>query len=222
MTLDRKSSFSLALVVIAFVATCLGYDAFPEQVPTHWNVHGVADQFAGKAVGVFVLPVALAVVWSLFFFVPRISPRGFEVTPSRGFGMMQLATIGFLFAVWLVTSLSTLGTDVSVGRAIEGGLGLLFVVLGNFMGTLKKNFFVGIRTPWTLSNDEVWARTHRLGGKLFVVGGVIMTVSAFALPQYFIGAVTVAGMLGGVVPMLYSLWVSKKLERSSTTEAAKS
>lgn len=211
MRIRRTNLLSMGLVVLSFVMAATLYNRLPESVPTHWNARGEVDGFTSKPWGPFMLPLVMAGVYLLLIVIPRISPRGLRVDRfQRVFEIMQAAILAFLFFVTVLALLVGIGTPVPMDRAIHAGTGLLLVVLGNFMGKLTKNFFVGIRTPWTLASDEVWLRTHRLGGKLFVLAGVGLFVSGLlgggAVP--LLAAVAVAGG----IPVVYSYVLYRRIE----------
>jgi uncharacterized membrane protein len=212
MKITRTSLSSMALVVASFIATAVLYDRLPASVPTHWNARGVADGFTPKPWGPFLLPLTMLGVFALLFVLPRIAPRGYRMERFQGaFEILQTAILGFLLVLTLLALLAGIGAPVPMDRAIYAATGLLLVVLGNFMGKLTKNFFVGIRTPWTLASDEVWLRTHRLGGKVFVLAGLGLLVSGL------VGGGTVAVFAAAVgaavgVPVLYSYVLYRRIE----------
>ena len=127
-----------------------------------------------------------------------------------------MAILAFLFLVHILVLLSATGARVEMNRAIPIGVGLLLVLLGNYLGKTTKNFFLGIRTPWTLASDEVWLRTHRLGGKLFVLAGVVCFVSGLAGGSLAPAMAAVgAAALASVV---YSYVVYRRIEGFKDTE----
>jgi uncharacterized membrane protein len=177
MKLTSGRLLGALFVVAAFALTAVFYDRLPQLVPTHWNLHGQADGFTPKPWGPFVTPLGMTAVFALFVAIPAMSPRGFRIAPfERVFEILLVSMLGFLFYLHTLVLLAGTGTRVDIGRSVMIGLGVLCAIIGNFMGKLTRNFFVGIRTPWTLASDEVWGRTHRLGGKLFVAGGLAMVV----------------------------------------------
>jgi uncharacterized membrane protein len=213
MKISRATLLSLALVAGAFVAAAVLYSRLPELVPTHWNVRGVADGFTPKPWGPFVLPLVMLGVFALLSALPRISPRGYRMDRFlRVYKILQTTILAFLFLVTLLVLLAGVGSPVPMERAILAATGLLFIVLGNFMGKLTKNFFVGIRTPWTLASDEVWLRTHRLGGKLFVLAGagfVLAGLLGGGAVAPLIGAALVAAV---VIPIVFSYVLYRRLD----------
>ena len=211
MKISRANALSLGLVVLAIGMAAALYDRLPQSTPVHWNMDGQADGFMPKPWGPFLLPLVMAGVYLFLTLVARISPRGYRVERFQGaFDVIQLAVLAFLLWTTAVALLASVGAPITMNRAIHAGVGLLFVVLGNFMGKLTKNFLIGIRTPWTLASDEVWFRTHRLAGKLTLLAGAVLFVSAL------LGAGSVA-LLGAVgvafgIPVVYSYIVYRRIE----------
>ncbi len=211
MKLTRTDLLSVALVALSFGLAAALYTRLPELVPTHWDARGEVDGYTSKPWGPFLLPLTLAGVYALFFAIPRISPRGFRVERFQGvFATLQLTILSFLFLVTLLVLLAGIGVPVPLGHAVRAGAGVLFIIIGNFMGKLTKNFFVGIRTPWTLASDEVWLRTHRLGGKLFVASGLVLVVTG--LLSGSIAPLLIAVAVASGVPVVYSYLLYRRIE----------
>jgi uncharacterized membrane protein len=209
MTLNRAHAVSLTLVVAAFALAAARYSHLPDAIPTHWNAQGEVNGTTAKPWGPFVMPLMMAATYALLAVTPRISPQGYRMERFRGaFETVQVALLGFLFAL---SALVVLQLPLAMHRLSEGGTGVLLIVIGNVMGKITKNFFFGIRTPWTLANDEVWLRTHRLGGKLFVAAGLGVLITAAC------GVSGSAPLLIGVgaaalIPSAYSFLLYRRLE----------
>ncbi|HEY9900715.1 MAG TPA: SdpI family protein [Pantanalinema sp.] len=202
---------------LLLVGACWGVAAYywpqlPEQVPTHWGMAGDPDQWAPRATGALIGPVMGTFFYALVWALPVLDPRGRHLAESPQV-LEIIRSILCAFALFL--TYLTLSASVTPGQhlPLSGmmvGLGILFVVLGNYLPKVRSNFFIGIRTPWTLSSEEVWYRTHRLGGKLMVAAGAI-TILGACLPQpwslaVFLGAVGIAALL----PVFYSYWLFKR------------
>ena len=201
----------LLLAAAAFAVAVALYAQLPDPVPTHWNWRGVADGFTPKPWGAFILPLATLGTYLLLVAVPRISPRGFQMERfARVYGLIVTALVATLFAITVIALLAATGVPLPIQRATPMLVGALFVVLGNFMGKLTKNFFIGIRTPWTLASDEVWGRTHRLGGRLFVAGGFVAILSGLftTSPTVFLTVILTAAL----IPAAYSYVLYRRLE----------
>jgi uncharacterized membrane protein len=211
MRLSRESLVCLILVVASFAFAGVLYGRLPDPVPTHWGVHGQVNGWMPKPWGAFMLPLSVAGTWLLFAVLPRISPRGYRIERfARVYGILQLSLVGLLFLVTCAALLAAVGVPMHIDRLVPASVGVLFAVLGNYLGKVTKNFFVGIRTPWTLASDEVWLRTHRLGGRLFVLAGLVVFVSGL-LGGGVVPLVAAAG-LAGLVPVVYSYLAYRRLE----------
>jgi uncharacterized membrane protein len=201
----------LLLVVGAFALVGLKYPGLPDPMPSHWNAAGHVDGWMPKSWGALLVPSVMAVIWLSFLVLPRISPRGFEMEPFlRAWGILKVTMLALMFFIGvLVLNAATTGGELSP-KAMFFSIGVLFVVIGNLLGKVTRNFFVGIRTPWTLANEEVWYRTHRLGGKLFVVAGLF--VAAMSLLGSSVWPIFVSIAIAGIVPIVYSYVIYRRLE----------
>lgn len=199
------------LVVVAFCLAAWLYPLLPDPVPTHWNIRGEADGFTPKPWGAFAGPAIITGVWILLRLVPFISPRGFRVESfMHVFRILVLATVSVTVLIVCAATLAAAGYGIGLVGFISALIGLLFIIIGNYMGKVRRNFFVGIRTPWTLASEEVWYRTHRLGGWLFVLAGaVVLAGSLFGWGSYLL---LPAALTAALVPVLYSLWLYHRIE----------
>jgi len=204
----------LALVAGAFAAAALLYRRLPDPVPVHWDAHGHVNGYMPKPWGALVMPLVTLGVSLLLLVLPRLSPRGFRVDRFQAtFDLIQTSIVGFLFFATLLVLLAGAGFGVSVARAVPLGVGVLLVVLGNVLGKVTKNFFVGIRTPWTLASDEVWLRTHRFGGRVFVLAGLAIAVAGLA--EGGATPILVAALAAVLLPTVYSYVIYRRLEGPS-------
>jgi uncharacterized membrane protein len=201
----------LLLVVGAFALVGLKYPGLPDPMPSHWNAAGHVDGWMPKSWGALLVPSVMAVIWLSFLVLPRISPRGFEMEPfQRAWGILKVTMLALMFFIGvLVLNAATTGGELSP-KAMFFSIGVLFVVIGNLLGKVTRNFFVGIRTPWTLANEEVWYRTHRLGGKLFVAAGLF--VAAMSLLGSSVWPILGSIAIAGIVPIVYSYVIYRRLE----------
>ncbi|WHZ18212.1 MAG: hypothetical protein OJF55_000361 [Rhodanobacteraceae bacterium] len=197
------------VVVMAGVAAWL-YPHLPVPTPTHWDMQGHANGWTPRFWAAAMWPLLMLAFVGLFALLPLISPRRFEIRPfARTYGIVVLAIQGALLVIGTIALLLGAGHRVPV-VVVPLVVGALLMVLGNYMGKLRKNFFIGIRTPWTLASDAVWERTHRLGGWVFIAGGVVLVVVALAgLPAFVIIADVIAMAL---IPYLYSYFIYRRLE----------
>jgi len=167
------------LVLLAFVAGGVAYGRLPARVPIHWDLHGRVNGWGSPAVAAFIMPCVLLLVWLLLVFIPRVDPlRANYDKFSDTYAFLVNLVVTFLFLAHLMLLAAALGMHVDMARTSGMLLGLLFVGMGNVLPRARRNWFVGIRTPWTLSSDRVWERTHRVGGYLFTAAGVLAIIAS--------------------------------------------
>jgi uncharacterized membrane protein len=168
-------------------------------VPTHWGADGRPNGYGPAWISFLLVPVITVGLVALLAAIPRIEPRRANLERSgSAYLTVAIALALLMLGVQAVVVLAGVGIDVPVALVIGGGTGLLFAVLGNVLTTVRSNFMFGVRTPWTLSSDLAWDRTHRIVGRLFVIGGIGMFLVSL------IGNVTllVALLLGFIVAVL--------------------
>lgn len=199
---------SLALIGTMFVAAAVSWSGAPERVPVHWNLEGQIDRYGGRFEGLLLPPLLALAVYALLLFLPRIDPgRANYATFAGAYTVFRLALVVFLASLFAIAQLALRGQRVSMQTLIPLLVGALFVVLGALMGKIRPNWFVGIRTPWTLSSKDAWIRTHRLGGWLFVLSG-LATLAATSLGPAWSRGVLIGGVaITALVSTAYSYFV---------------
>jgi uncharacterized membrane protein len=208
----RNPRLRLACLVVLWTIGLGALALLPNPTPTHWNAAGEVDGYSSPLFAALLMPAIATLVAVLVPLLPRIDPRGQGYVDFRGtYDLFMNALLLFLTAVHIITIGYALGWPVSVPRAISVGVGLLLAVMGNELGRVQPNFFVGIRTPWTLASPEVWRRTHRIGGRAFAAVGLLIALSALLLPLPFLAGVVLVGALGASIFLIgYSYWVWRK------------
>lgn len=193
------------LLVAAMWAFALAvYPVLPDHIPTHWNLRGEADGWGGPG-SAFLFPAIGTGTWLLMLVLPRIDPRRANWEKFRD-EVHLLVNVLVLFFAWIeaVTLGAALGWDLDTGRAVTGGVGMLLAIIGNYLPRIRSNWFMGIRTPWTLSSESVWRDTHRVGGRAFVAGGVAMVLAGFIPGVLAQLLAIVAAMVASLIPVVYS------------------
>jgi len=200
----KEEWIGLLLIIATFVVGIIVYPSLPEQVPSHWNIRGEVDDYSSRFWGAFGIPLLNLGLFCLMWVLPLIDPRRQNYRHfSRGYRIFRLAMVLFLTILYGVIISVALGYAVPVNKVVLLCVSLLLLVIGNFMSTFRHNYFVGIKTPWTLASEEVWQKTHRLGAKLFVALGILGIIAAFGPP--FLNYVFFAGIMVAVfVPFVYS------------------
>lgn len=212
----RLSTWYSALVVAAAVAMSVAaYPRLPERVPVHWGIHGEPDRWGGRFEGAVLFPFIMFGAWLLLRFLPRIDPRAPNYPKMQStYDFMINAVLTLMLVVHGMILATGLGYAVPVGRITPVLIGALFVTLGNVLPRARPNWYFGIRTPWTLSSDPVWARTHRVGGYTMTAAGIVILAGA-ALPGIWPFAVfIVAAAIASIFPIVYSYIAWRKETRS--------
>lgn len=158
----------------ALLAGILLYPDLPDRIPSHWNIYGQIDGYSSRAFGAFFVPLLMVGIYLLMVLVPLLDPRRENYSRFAGaYTFLRWALVLFMLSLYVVTLLAALGYIVDISIFVKAGVAVLFIIIGNFMGQFRHNYFVGIKTPWTLANEDVWQRTHRMGGRLWVASGLV-------------------------------------------------
>jgi uncharacterized membrane protein len=211
MKLSQHTVINVCFILAAFAFAASMYNSLPESVPTHWNEHDVVNGYTPKPWGVFILPLTMLGIYLMFLFLPALSPSGFRISRFIGvYWILCTVTLGFLLITTIFALLKAQGSSVPLNRVVSAGVGVLIIVIGNFLGKVTKNFFVGIRTPWTLASDEVWLRTHRLAGWSFVIAGfVVLIAGALGYGGAWTAFIIIVAAL---ISIIYSAVIYKRIE----------
>jgi len=202
----RKIAIGIGAVMLAWAFSVWAYPSLPERVATHWGISGSADGWSNKSILVIVFPLVMLGLGLLLTLLPKIDPR--QKVFMAG---IQVLLVGV-----------NLGWPIEIPMLIPVGVGLLLMVIGNLMPRMRPNWFMGIRTPWTLASESVWRKTHRLGGYCFMAMGVLMVATGFvATPErfpYMIGVVVALA----IIPVVYSYlaWRREQEAAPSSTRPA--
>ncbi len=172
---------SAILIAIAFIAGVALWNQFPDQMASHWNANDQVDGTMPKFWGVFMMPLITLGMAALFLIIPNIDPLKANVAQFREtFNIFIVLIIAFMLYVHGLTLAWSLGnTSFKMSTAMLPFMGVLFIAVGSLLRKAKRNFFIGIRTPWTLSSDTVWDKTHQLGATLFMVSGALAIIGGF-------------------------------------------
>ncbi len=201
----KQDWYLLLLIVAILIGGLLIAPALPENMATHWNIDGKADGYSPRLTGILMLPLLALGIYLMMLVLPVIDPRR-ENYPNflKVYRVLRSVLVLFMLGLHLLTIGYNLGYPIQIDRIVLLGLGILLTLLGRFLPQIKHNYFVGIRTPWTLASEEVWLKTHQLGGKLFMGAGIIIMLSFF-LPARLRFWFTIGSVIGvSLVTMVYS------------------
>ena len=199
-----------------FGLAAINWSSAPDRMPVHWNVDGQPDRYGSKAEGLLLLPVIALGIYLLFRVLPLIDPKRANYAQFSGaYSVIRLAVLAFLAVIYGVVLLWMRGIEVELRTVLPIALGMLFLILGAALPRIRPNWLVGIRTPWTLTSDVVWTRTHQLGGALFMAIGVFSLLVAVVSPRVAFYA-TVGMVLVAVVAVTVLSYVIWRREQHTT------
>ena len=211
----KKELPLIAIVLLPFIYLAYIWNQLPEKVPMHWNIKGEIDRY-GEKVELIIIPIFLPLlVYIIFLVVPKIDPKnrlnkmGNKLQTIK-FLLTTLMSILALFIIYTAKNESFTNPNYMVLI-----IGVLYIVLGNYFKTLKANYFIGIRTPWTLEKETVWKKTHELGGKLWFIGGIIVVIASLILPKEtnFTVFLIITGIIT-IIPIVYSYLTFKNEKKN--------
>jgi uncharacterized membrane protein len=203
---------ALLIIVIQVLVSVVTYPFLPPMVPSHWNLAGQVDAYIPKLFNAILFPLMSIGLFFLIRGLLAISPRLGNQPKYANLEVINIINVGvllLLLVIQLTTTSIALGFPVDITLVLGLTISLLFIFIGNYMGKLRRNFWGGIRTPWTLASDTVWERTHRLGGWLFVLGGLLGLVLSF-FPALRIWAVIVIPLTIALVLVVYSYFAYQR------------
>lgn len=212
MTRNRALLVGLLLVLASLALSVWAYPSLPDRVPSHWDIAGNVNGYSSRLFAVSIMPAIVALSWLLMLVLPAISPRGFrlEQSASAFYGCTLAVTAVLVVMQFVFLRAQMTGAAPSL-TLVFASIGVLLAVIGSFLGRLEKNFWMGVRTPWTLASDEVWQRTNRLAGQLFIAGGAATVIASFfpaAVVPIFIAVITVAALAS----VIYSYVLYRQIE----------
>jgi len=206
----RNLRFMMVVVVLMWVFGFAMLPLIPDPAPIHWNAAGEVDGYGSPWIAALAPALGATIIAVLAPLLPRIDPRGKGYTAfSRTYALIMNSFVLFLAALQGITVGAAIGWSFSVPRLLSIGMALFMVVLGNELGRVTPNYFVGIRTPWTLADDEVWRKTHRVGARIIVGSGLLaMLVSFFIAEDWLFITVLLLIILPvlSTIPYSYIVW----------------
>ena len=202
--MKSKLNWLEALLLAApFVALAIYWNDLPTRVPIHWDLRGQINGWSAKMPGMLIIPLTALGTNVLLHILPRFDPRLRRTSEEEGvmpaiLPIVRIATLGLLDIIFLVQIAASLGRSIPSARMIVSSVLVFFIVLGNYLGNVRPNYFVGIRTPWTLENSATWRATHRLGGRLMFFGALVLLIAQFLVSEEVFAWLFVASTLSFV------------------------
>ncbi|MFP4016077.1 MAG: SdpI family protein [Halanaerobiales bacterium] len=209
----KKTWFLLALIAAMFIVSIVVYSDLPEKVPMHWNLQGEVDDYVNHFWGAFMLPLIGLGIFLLMLVAPLIDPSKNNYSKfSKIYRLFRIIMIVFIAVLHFVVISAALGYNLDIGRIIVLVLAIFYLVFGNYMPRIRHNYFLGIKSPWTLDSEKVWRKTHRFTGKLFLASGIIMLISVLFgdIIRFILVMVSILG--SSIAGIVYSYFVYREEE----------
>lgn len=217
MNKDLKKELPIiGFVLLPFIYLAYLWNSLPEKVPMHWNYKGEIDDWGTKysLLGlIFLLPV---LTYVLMLVIPKIDPKKRIELMGGKYYQIKFVLVGFMSVLAIYIIHSSNSQTLSSPSIVLVLIGLLFMALGNYFKVIKQNYFLGIKTPWTLESEEVWKLTHILAGKLWIVGGLLIVIFSLVIPEdinFYLFIIITAIIT--IVPIVYSYLIFRKLKKSN-------
>jgi uncharacterized membrane protein len=215
MNLELKKELPIiGIVLVPFVYLAVIWNNLPEKVPVHWNYKGEIDRWDDKSSLITLLFLLPVLIYVLMTFIPRIDPKRRISLMGGKFYQLKFILVLFMSLIALLILYTTKERSINNPNLIFALMGVFFAILGNYFKVIQPNYFIGIRTPWTLENNEVWKATHLFAGKLWVAGGLILILGGLLLSNTFVRAFIFVIIIMALVPVLYSFLKFKKIQKS--------
>jgi len=214
MRLNRKDIIPIILIILTLVIGIQLYPSLPEKIPTHWNMKGEIDGWSSRNFVVSFFPLLTLGLYLLMTFLPSIDPLKKNYEKFSGVYFWFKVVLSVFFLSLYAFSLSTaLGIETNINLFIIPAISALYILIGVFLPKLKRNYFIGIRTPWTIHSNSVWDSTHKFSGKVFIVAGGISFLGSFITGHAFTIFLT-AVILATVLSVSYSYFAFRKVGES--------
>jgi uncharacterized membrane protein len=203
--------FALILIAASIVATIAFYPNLPETIPMHWNFRGQIDGRGPRSTA-WIMPGVMVALLGLFLILPKLSPKPFDLDRTQSaYLFVMVLTIGLMGYIHAMMLWAAFSPKVDVSRALVGGLMLMMALMGNVLGKIKRNLYMGVRTPWTIANDRVWADTHRVAAWWLVGAGLTGFIIALSGLPVLLAVIPLAPAV--IWPCVFSYLLYKRLKR---------
>lgn len=211
-SLVKKEWYFFVIIFIPLLVGLILYPQLPEKIPTHWNIHGHIDGWSDKSFAVWFFPLLNFAIYLLMIFSPFIDPKKNNyIRFQPAYKFIRFTIHCFFSLIHLISLLYSMGVHLQIGIIVKILVSCLFILLGNNMGKVKHNFFVGIKTPWTLASEEVWSKTHRFAAPLWVIIGTIGIFLSFIQATWANFLLFASYIFMCAIPIIYSYFIFRRI-----------
>lgn len=209
----------MAIVALPFIYLAYIWNDLPDRVPMHWNLKGEVDRYGDKT-ELLIIPFALPLlVYLIFLIVPLIDPKNKIKEMGSKYSSVKVLLTAFMSILAIFIIYTAKNESIYNPNFIFLFIGIMYVLLGNYFKTFKPNYFIGIRTPWTLENEEVWKATHELAGKLWFAGGLMVVLACVSLSKDYILYLFIAiTIIITIIPLVYSYFKFQRVTKQNIYE----
>lgn len=201
---------TIALIILSFIAAAIFYPIMPALMASHWDFTGNVNGYLPKVFALFIIPVISLLLFLLFIYLPRLDPfRNNYKAFSKYYEGFILVFVAFMTYIYAVTLALNLGISFNMIMLISPAFAIFFFYLGILLENAKRNWFVGIRTPWTLSSEKVWNQTHSVGGKLFKVSA-LLSLLGLVFPNLAVWFIILPILVSAIFVIVYSYFLFKR------------
>lgn len=205
----KKDWWLIAVICVTWIITFAIYGRLPEKIPIHWNAAGHIDRYGAKAT-IFLSPSLTTLIYAGMLFSPLIDPRRANYAKFTGpYRVIRSLLVLIFVIIHLMSTGAALNYSIKIDRILPLVLSIMIIVMGNYMGKLRHNYFVGIRTPWTLADEDVWNKTHRFGGLLWVLAGLIGLIGSFIGGMWAFMMFLIPLLAASIAAVVYSYFAYK-------------
>jgi uncharacterized membrane protein len=207
----KKELPLIGIVLLPFLYLAYVWNQLPTEVPLHWNIKGEVDRYGDKSELILIPILTSVLIYVIFLVVPYIDPKKQIQKMGKKYHTLKLIATTFMSVLALFIIYMAKNQSVANPNYIFLLMGVLFIIFGNYFKTIKANYFIGIRTPWTLESEIVWKETHKMGGKIWFTGGLLIILSCLIFEKEINAVIfLIITAIMVLVPVVYSYLLFKK------------
>lgn len=211
----KKELPIIAIILLPFIYLAYIWNQLPQSVPMHWDINGEVDRFGDKMELILIPCLLPLLIYVIFLVIPKIDPKNKLLKMGAKFQTIKIILTTLISVLALLIIYSSKNQSFANPNYILLLIGVLYIVLGNYFKTIRANYFIGIRTPWTLESETIWKETHKFGGKLWFIGGILVVLSSLIFDKQpnLIIFLIITGVIS-IIPMAYSYILFKKEKKA--------